>query len=118
MQSFELDKTDILKIKQALYGSEEDLLLLLEDYHASEIAIIFESISLEDQKRIIHLLPAELASEIISEMSHEAHPEELLIEIDSEKRQEIIEELDYDDATDIISQMGAEDQHEILAEMD
>lgn len=118
MQSFELDKTDIQKIKQALEGSEEELLLLLEEYHASEIAIIFESISLEDQKKIIHLLPAELASEIISEMSHEAHPEELLIEIDSEKRQEIIEELDYDDATDIISQMDAEDQHEILEEMD
>lgn len=118
MQSFDLDKTDILKIKQALEGTEEELLLLLGEYHASEIAIIFESISLEDQKKIIHLLPAELASEIISEMSHEAHPEELLIEIDSEKRQEIIEELDYDDATDIISQMDAEDQHEILEEMD
>ncbi|MBD3749518.1 MAG: magnesium transporter [Sphingobacteriales bacterium] len=118
MQSFELDKTDIQKIKQALEGSEEELLLLLEDYHASEIAIIFESISLEDQKKIIHLLPADLASEIISEMSHEAHPEELLIEIDAEKRQEIIEELDYDDATDIISQMDAEDQQEILEEMD
>lgn len=118
MQSFDLDKTDILKIKQALEGSDENLLILLEDYHASEIAILFESISLEDQKTIIHLLPAELASEIISEMSHEAHPEELLIEIDSEKRQDIIEELDYDDATDIISQMGAEDQHEILSEMD
>lgn len=118
MQSFELDKTDIQKIKQALEGSEEELLLLLKEYHASEIAIIFESISLEDQKKIIHLLPAELASEIISEMSHEAHPEELLIEIDSEKRQEIIEELDYDDATDIISQMDAEDQHEILEELD
>lgn len=118
MQSFELDKTDIQKIKQALEGTEEELLLLLQEYHASEIAIIFESISLEDQKKIIHLLPADLASEIISEMSHEAHPEELLIEIDSEKRQEIIEELDYDDATDIISQMDAEDQHEILEEMD
>ncbi|MBU0695398.1 MAG: magnesium transporter [Bacteroidetes bacterium] len=118
MQSFDLDKTDILKIKQALEGSDENLLILLEEYHASEIAILFESISLEDQKTIIHLLPAELASEIISEMSHEAHPEELLIEIDSEKRQDIIEELDYDDATDIISQMGVEDQHEILSEMD
>lgn len=118
MQSFELDKTDILKIKQALEGNEQELLLLLGDYHASEIAILFEAITLEDQKKIIHLLPAELASEIISEMSHEAHPEELLIEIDPGKRQEIVEELDYDDATDIISLMGAEDQHEILAEMD
>jgi magnesium transporter len=118
MQSFELDKTDILKIKQALDGEEQDLLLLLEDYHASEIAILFESIPLESQKRIINLLPTELASEIISEMSHEAHPEELLIDLEPERRQEIVEELDYDDATDIISQMDEADQKEILGEMD
>jgi magnesium transporter len=118
MHSFELNKTDILKIKQALDGEEQDLLLLLEEYHASEIAILFESISLESQKRIINLLPTEFASEIISEMSHEAHPEELLIDLEPERRQEIVEELDYDDATDIISQMGEADQKEILGEMD
>jgi len=118
MHSFELNKTDILKIKQALDGEEQDLLLLLGEYHASEIAILFESISLESQKRIINLLPTEFASEIISEMNHEAHPEELLIDLEPERRQEIVEELDYDDATDIISQMGEADQKEILGEMD
>jgi len=118
MQSFELNKTDILKIKQALEGEDKDLLLLLSDYHASEIAIIFESLSLDSQKKIINLLPIELASEIISEMNPEAHPEELLIDLDPEKRQEIVEELDYDDATDIISQMDAEDQKEILEDLD
>lgn len=118
MQSFDIDKTDILKIKQALEGDEQDLLLLVEDYHASEIAILFESIPLEAQKRIINLLPVDVASEIISEMSHEAHPEELLIDLEPEKRQEIVEELDYDDATDIISQMHKDDQHEILEDLD
>ena len=91
---------------------------MLADYHASEIAIIFESLSLDSQKKIINLLPIELASEIISEMNPEAHPEELLIDLDPEKRQEIVEELDYDDATDIISQMDAEDQQEILEDLD
>ena len=118
MQSFELNKTDILKIKQALEGEDKDLLLLLADYHASEIAIIFESLSLDSQKKIINLLPIELASEIISEMNPEAHPEELLVDLDPEKRQEIVEELDYDDATDIISQMDKEDQQEILEDLD
>ena len=118
MQSFELNKTDILKIKQALEGEDKDLLFLLADYHASEIAIIFESLSLDSQKKIINLLPIELASEIISEMNPEAHPEELLVDLDPEKRQEIVEELDYDDATDIISQMDKEDQQEILEDLD
>ncbi|HET8829139.1 MAG TPA: magnesium transporter [Pelobium sp.] len=118
MQSFDIDKTDIHKIKQALEGDEQELLLLVQDYHASEIAILFESIPLEAQKRIINLLPVDVASEIISEMSYEAHPEELLIDLEPEKRQEIVEELDYDDATDIISQMHEDDQQEILEEMD
>lgn len=117
MQSFDIDKTDILKIKQALEGDEHELLLLVQDYHASEIAILFESIPLEAQKRIINILPVDVASEIISEMSHEAHPEELLIDLEPEKRQEIVEELDYDDATDIISQMHEDDQQEILEEL-
>ncbi|WP_017258279.1 magnesium transporter [Pedobacter arcticus] len=118
MQSFDIDKTDILKIKQALEGDEQELLLLVQDYHASEIAILFESIPLEAQKRIINLLPVDVASDVISEMSQEAHPAELLVDLEPEKRQEIVEELDYDDATDIISQMHKDDQHEILEDMD
>jgi magnesium transporter len=118
MQSFELDKTDILKIKQALEGDEQELLALLSEYHASEIAIIFDSIPFESQKKIINLLPIELASEIISEMSDEAHPEDLLVDLAPDKRQEIVEELDYDDATDILSKMDEEDQQEILEELD
>lgn len=118
MQSFELDKSDILKIKQALEGDDQALLALLSEYHASEIAIIFDSIPLESQKKIINLLPIELASEVISEMSDEAHPEDLLADLEPDKRQEIVEELDYDDATDIISRMDEEDQQEILEEMD
>lgn len=118
MQSFELDKTDILKIKQALEADEADLVLLLQEYHASEIAIIFEKLPIEAQKKIINLLPAETASEVISEMNAEAHPEDLLLELTPEKRQEIFEELDYDDATDIISLLDEEDQHEILEDLD
>ncbi|MRX46476.1 magnesium transporter [Pedobacter puniceum] len=118
MQSFEIDKTDVLKLKQALEGNEEELIKLLGEYHASEIAILFSKIPLESQKRIINLLPAESASEVLSEMDFEAHPEELLLELDPERRQEIVEELDYDDATDIIAQLDEEDQQEILQDLD
>ncbi len=118
MQSFELDKTDILKIKQALEGDEKDLSALLKEYHASEIAIIFERLPLDAQTRIINILPSDIASEVISEMTAETHPEELLLELHPEKRSEIVEELDYDDATDIISQLNEKDQAEILDDLD
>ncbi len=118
MQSFELDKTDLVKIKRAL--EEDDLVLkeLISEYHTSEIAILFESLSQEARERIISILPAELASEVISEMDAEFHPEKLLENLHPDRRSEIVEELDYDDATDIISQLPEDQQQEILLGLD
>jgi len=117
MQSYELNKTDVSRLKSALNGGDEQLAVILDEYHASEIAILFESLTKEDRQRIINLLPVETASEIISEMHEEAHPEELLLQLHPDKRTEIVEELDYDDATDIISQLEEHEQKEILGEL-
>jgi magnesium transporter len=117
MQSFDLDKTDVSKLKQAISGDNELLKATLGEYHASEIAILFESITKEDRQRIINLLDVEIASEVISEMHEEAHPEELLLQLHPDKRTEIVEELDYDDATDIISQLEEHEQKEILEDL-
>lgn len=117
MQSFDLDKSDVSKLKQAISGDNEQLKATLKEYHASEIAILFESISKDDQERIINLLEVEIASEVISEMHEEAHPEELLLQLHPDKRTEIVEELDYDDATDIISQLEEHEQKEILEDL-
>ena len=117
MQSFDLDKTDVSRLKQAIGGDNDQLKATLSEYHASEIAILFESISKEDRQRIINLLDVEIASEVISEMHEEAHPEELLLQLHPDKRTEIVEELDYDDATDIISQLEEHEQKEILEDL-
>ncbi len=118
MQSFEIDKSDLLRIETALEGDDAELKLVLSEYHASEIALLFEKLSSDDRERIINILPTEIASEVISEMDEEHRPGELLINLDPEKRSEIVEELDYDDATDIISQLDEEDQEEILEDID
>jgi magnesium transporter len=118
MQSFELDKSDLLKIKRALEEDDTALKSLISEYHPSEIAILFESLSQESRERIISILPAEQASEVIAEMDSEFHPEKLLENLLPERRSEIVEELDYDDATDIISQLPEEQQQEILKELD
>jgi magnesium transporter len=118
MQSFEIDKSDLLRVKNALEGDDAALQLVLEEYHASEIAILFERLPQDAKERIINILPVDVASEIISEMTEESHPEDLLAGLDPDKRTEIVEELDYDVATDLISQMDAEDQKDILDEID
>lgn len=118
MQSFELDKSDILKFRKALEEDDSVLRALVAEYHPSEIAILFESLPQESREKIISILPAEVASEVISEMDAEFHPERLLENLHPERRSEIVEELDYDDATDIISQLPEEQQQEILEELD
>ncbi len=118
MQSFELDKSDLIKIKRALEEDDTVLKEMVSEYHPSEIAILFENLPQESRERIISILPAELASEVISEMDSEFHPERLLENLHPERRSEIVEELDYDDATDIISQLPEEQQQEILQELD
>jgi len=117
MQSYELDKSDVSRLKSALNSDDNQLTIILDEYHASEIAILFESLTKDDRQRIINLLPVEKASEIISEMHEEAHPEELLLQLHPDKRTEIVEELDYDDATDIISQLDEHEQKEILGDL-
>jgi len=117
MQSFEIDKSDVLKVKNAILAGDETLKVVLEEYHASEIAILFERLDKSEQRHIINLLPAEIVSEIISEMDEESHPEDLLFELHPDKRTEIVEELDYDDATDIISQLEDHEQAEILEDL-
>ena len=118
MQSFELDKTDLMRIKEALEADDAALKELLSEYHASEIAIILEGLPQESRDRIINILPSDLASDVLSEMDAESHPERILENLNPEKRSEIVEELDYDDATDIISQLPEEQQNEILLELD
>ncbi len=115
--SFELDKTDLSKLRKAIEGDDQVLEATLQEYHASEIAILFDNIKPEDRQRIINLLDIERASNVIAEMSEGSHPEELLKLLHPEKRTEIVEELDYDDATDIISQLDEEEQQEILEDL-
>ncbi|MCR8560578.1 magnesium transporter [Mucilaginibacter sp. BJC16-A38] len=118
MQSFEIDKSDLLRIEAALEADDAELERVLKEYHASEIAMMFERLPQEAKERIINILPTDVASEVIAEMHEEQDAGELLIGLHPEKRSEIIEELDYDDATDIISQLDEDEQQEILEDLD
>ncbi|WCT10103.1 magnesium transporter [Mucilaginibacter jinjuensis] len=118
MQSFEINKSDLLKIKNALEANDTELQRVLGEYHASEIAILFERLTPEEREKIINVLPSDIASEVISEMDEENHPEQILFNLHPEKRSEIIEELDYDDATDIISQLEEHEQEQVLEHID
>lgn len=74
MQQTELDKSEEQKIRSALEESDSSVADISEDYHPSEIAILFEQLTKEEQERMINILPSGIASEAISEMDDEQHP--------------------------------------------
>ena len=75
MQSFEIDKSDLLRIETALEGDDAELESVLKEYHASEIALLFEKLPQEAKERIINIpFPTDVASEVISEMHEEQSP--------------------------------------------
>ncbi len=109
---------DLEKIEDLFEGPEQDLRAFLDELHPSEIAKILELIKEKKQLILISLLPIDIASEAISEMDPESHPEKLLEVLNSELVTNIVEELSYDDATDIVSQLSEEKREEILDNID
>jgi len=53
MQSFEINKADLERIKAALESDDAELEKVLQEYHASEIAILFEKLPVEAREKII-----------------------------------------------------------------
>ena len=109
---------DLEKIEVLFDGPEENLKAFLEELHPTEIAFILELLKEKKRHRIIQLLPIDIASEAISEMDPESHPEKLLESLHSDLVTNIVEELSYDDATDIVSQLSESKRDEILDRID
>lgn len=109
---------DLEKMEDLLEGSEQELQAFLEELHPSEIAKILELMKDSKRQRLVSLLPVDVASEAISEMDPESHPEKLLESLNKDFVTNIVEELSYDDATDIVSQLSEEKRDEILDRID
>lgn len=109
---------DLEKIEDLFEGPEQELRTFLDDLHPSEIAKILELLKDAKRQTLINLLPIDIASEAISEMDPESHPEKLLESLNKDLVTNIVEELSYDDATDIVSQLSEEKRDEILDRID
>lgn len=114
MQEALLDMKAVIRLREGLNARDGSIEAILEAYHPSEIAILLGQLNRSEQQEVISYLSPELASETISEMKEEQHPEELLLKMHPDVRKEVVAEFDYDDATDIIAQLDQVSQEEIL----
>lgn len=110
---------ELERITEALENNNiEGLKMILDEYHPSEIAEFLDVLPADARGRIIHLLPVDIASEAISEMDPESHPERLLETLTTELAGDIVEELSDDDAADLLNELPADRREQILDELD
>lgn len=113
---FKLDKEFIFNLHQIIeQKNEQEAVNLLENFHAADIAEIYDELNLEEAKFIYLLLDKEKAADVIAELDDDDR-EKFLNALPSDViAQQFIEEMDSDDAADIIGEMTEQRQEEILS---
>ena len=87
------------------------------DLHPSDVADLLEELERAEQIVVVRSLPAELASEALSEMEEGEERGELLAALDPRTGAELLHELADDDAADLIAELGPEQANRILANL-
>jgi magnesium transporter len=96
-------------------GDMDVLLGWVEDLHPSDLADVVEHLDNEPARlRLLELLPAELASEVLAEMEEDEDAAELLAQMEPERIAEVVEELSDDDAADLIGELEPDEQERVL----
>lgn len=95
--------------------SYEQLPKELSNYHAADIADVFQTLSSDERKRIYELLDTSFIAEI---MSFYDDVEDYVEEFSLEETADIIEEMDTDDAIELLNELDKEDKEEIIELLD
>ena len=95
-------RADILDIIRS-GKSNEEIKLLLDDYHDNDIASVLEELTSEERDRLLDALGNEAMSDIVAFLDDAG---------------EYLSELDADEAADIIEQMDADEALEALEDLD
>lgn len=104
-------------VHRALEASDEAAVeALVEDLHPSDIADLVEQLEdVDEQVRLLELLPADISAEALAEIESHEHPEDILSSLEPRRIAEIIAELPDDDAVDLIGELSPEEQARVLA---
>lgn len=108
----------------------EELVSLVREGHTSafierawnlepaDLADVLATLDEEERLALVRVLPPELSSQALAEMSGDTHPEETLAALDPVQAAGIVEELEDDDAADLLGELEPEQQERILAEVE
>lgn len=83
----------------------------LEEYHAKDIAEVFEELTADERERLLSVLGSEMMSEIVAFLTDAG---DYLTEIDAQEAAEIIEQMDADDAAEVLEELNDDVRKEIF----
>lgn len=107
-----------LEALKALLKQEDPAKLseYVEEQHPVDLAETYRLLEDDEKKALMHLLPKELAADIVEELDTEEQTE-LVDELGSAKASGIIGAMESDDATDLLSELDEEKAEHILSKM-
>jgi magnesium transporter len=106
------------KLQDRIRAKDESLILeLIGELHPTDIAEIFDEISVDEAKYLYTLIDEEKAAEVIAWMDEDSR-EKFLAQLSSKEiAEQFVENLDSDDAADILAELPEERQREIISEI-
>ena len=99
------------------FGADEDIKRFFVLLRPPELADLIERLTDDDRMRVIRLMGAPLASEVLREVQ-ESERDDILEDLTPEKRAEIVHESMSDDAADLIASLPDKDAKETLEHLD
>ena len=107
-------RADILDIIRS-GKSDEEVRLLLEDYHDNDIAAVLDKLTVHERERLLTILGNEGMSEIVPYLEDAG---EYLTELEAEEAADIIEQMDADDALEVLEDLDEEVRRELFELID
>lgn len=114
-----ITKDLIEELKNAIRDNQEEKALqLIADFHAADIAELYDDISLEEARYLYLLLDGDTASDVLTELDEDDR-ERFLKALPGEViAQKFIDFMDSDDAADVIGELSEEKKQEILLHLE
>lgn len=105
-RDYRADILDIIKSDK----SDEEIRLLLEDYHDNDIAAVLDKLTARERDKLLRILGNEGMSEIVPYLEDAG---EYLTELEAEEAADIIEQMDADDALEVLEGLDEDVRREL-----
>ncbi|HCC72121.1 MAG TPA: magnesium transporter [Bacteroidales bacterium] len=99
-------------------NDEKKALEMITDFHAADIAELYDDISIEEARYLYLLLDGERASDVLAELDEDDRERFLKVLPGEVIAQKFIDNMDSDDAADVIGDLSEEKKQDILLHLD